>query len=321
MVIAEQGIWGVVIGPLVAEVTLLVVQLAVTLSTFRAAAHWATWKRMASYGLPFVPHHLQAVGLDLFGLYMVREMLGLGAAGLYGTASRFASPAAFIVNSVQASWVPYKFQIHAEDSNSKAFFQSTFTYYVAALSYLWVGVSLWGPEVLRLMTAPSYHAAAGLLWATALIPVCQGIYFMSGTGIELSDNTRPLPLVSFAGLCTVVALALLLVPQIQAYGAALATSSGWIVMAVAIYFLSQRRFALAYDWPTIGCFVLLAVSCVLVGYAIQPFAIWARLSINLGISLAYPLVGLALLMRSSTERERVRILYLKFRGRGLTPST
>jgi O-antigen/teichoic acid export membrane protein len=73
---------------------------------------------MGSYGLPFVPHQLQAVGMELFGMYMVGHMLGLKAAGIYGIALRLASPVMFVVGSIQASWVPYKFHVHAEDPNA-----------------------------------------------------------------------------------------------------------------------------------------------------------------------------------------------------------
>ena len=175
------------------------------MGSFRVGFDRSTWREMLSYGLPFVPHHLQAVALALFGQYMVREMLGFDEAGLFNMASKFAMPVVFVVTAVQNSWVAYKFQIHAEDEDPKAFFRSTFTYYVAAITYLWVGVSLWGPEMVRLMTTSGFHPAALLVWAVSLVPLAQGIYFMSGTGMELSDNTRPFPLISLAGLVTVVA--------------------------------------------------------------------------------------------------------------------
>jgi O-antigen/teichoic acid export membrane protein len=314
LVVWQQGIWAVVWATLFSEVALTLAQLVLTSSSFRAGFDWATWKRMASYGLPFVPHHLQAVGVQMFGLYMVREMLGLGAAGVFGVATRFASPITFIVGSVQQSWVPYKFQIHAEDADPQKFFESSFTYYVAALSYLWVGVALWGPEAVRLIAGAKFHDAAFLIWAVALIPVAQGLYFMSGTGIELSDNTRPLPLVSLAGLVVVVAAAFLLVPWMDAMGAALATSIGWLVMTVMLYTLSQRRFAIFYDWSTIARFVAMATVFVAVGgIFVEPLALWPRLALITLLSLAYPVAGFAFLLRSRDERGRMLHLLSKFR--------
>jgi O-antigen/teichoic acid export membrane protein len=236
---------------------------------------------------------------------------------LYNVATRFALPVAFVVNAVQASWVAYKFQIHAEDPDARSFFQSTLTYYVAALAYLWVGVSLWGPEAVRLMTAADFHAAATLVWAVSLVPVCQGMYYMSGTGIELSDNTRPFPLVSFAGLVTVVLAAWRLVPALGALGAALSTSLAWVAMGIGVFVLSQRRMAIAYDWATIGAFGVVAALFVAGGVALQTQPLAVRLALVVVMSVAYPLVCLALLLRSRDERGRVRHWLSRFR---LAPS-
>ena len=150
---------------------------------------------------------------------MVSEMLGLDEAGLYANTARFALPVSLVVSAMQKSWVPYKFQITPRKQNSQPFFRSTFTYYFA-VSYLWVGVCLWGPEMARLMTRAGYEAAAYLVWAGSLIPLAQGMYFMMGTGIELGDRTGQYPLVSLAGLITVVAGAYLLIEPLGAIGAA-----------------------------------------------------------------------------------------------------
>jgi O-antigen/teichoic acid export membrane protein len=313
VVVAGQGIRGIVIGSLVGEIAVLIGQLGLTLRSFRAAAELATWKRMASYGLPFVPHHVQALGLDLFGVYMVGEMLGLGAAGLYGIATRFASPITFIVGAIQQSWVPYKFQIHAEDADARSIFQSTFTYFVAGLSYLYVGVALWGPDTVRLLSGAEFHDAAYLMWAVALIPVAQGLYFMSGTGFELSDNTRPMPLVSFVGLLVVVTAAFALIPRMGALGAAWATALGWLAMGAVMYALAQRRYTLSYDWPTIGWFAATAGVFVAGGSLVQAMSLWPRLLVITLLSLTYPLSGVFLLLRSRDERDRMLHLLAKFR--------
>ncbi|REK10851.1 MAG: hypothetical protein DWQ37_15540 [Planctomycetota bacterium] len=311
LVVWELGIWAVVIGTLTSEVATMVVLVAMAFPNFRAGFAWDTWKRMAAYGLPFVPHHLQAAAMDLFGIYIVRDMLGLGPAGLYAVATRFASPINFIVSSVQQSWVPYKFQVHAEGSDARSFFQSTFTYYVAALSYLWVGAALWGPDTIRLMTDVDFHPAASLIWAVGLIPVMQGLYFMSGTGLELSDNTRPLPLVSLFGLITVIVSAFVLVPRFDALGAALSGTLGWLAMAVVLYAISQRRYAISYDWPTIAWFVAMAALFVCLGNMVQTMPTPARLALITLLSLAYPLTGLVLLLRSRDERGRMLHLLSK----------
>lgn len=309
----DLGLKGVVLGSLIGEVCVGAAQLLVTFREFRSPPERHLWREMIAYGLPFAPHQLQAVGLELFGIYMVRELLGLEAAGLYGVASRFASPVTLIVNSVQTSWVPYKFHIHAEDTNPEAFFQSALVYYLAGLSYLWMGVSLWGPELLRVIMPDQFEPAGLLIWATALIPALHGVYFMAGTGFELQNKTRSMPLVSFLGLATVIAAAFALTSSLGALGAALASALAWLVMSVTIYVLSQRRFPINYDWATIGAFVTLAAAFVVAGRAIQSQPVLVRVGTAILFSVAYPVMCTLILLRSRDERPRVRQLLSKLR--------
>jgi len=313
VVVVEQGVRGAVLGVLIGEICTTVAFYVCTTGAFRFAFDKEIWREMLSYGLPFVPHHLQAVALIVFGQYMVREMLGLDEAGIFNVATKFAVPVAFVVTAVQNSWAAYKFQIHAEDDDPQAFFRSTFTYYIAALSYLWVGVALWGPEVVRLMTAPEFESAATMIWATGLVPVMQGVYYMAGTGMELSNNTRPFPLVSLAGLITVVASAFVLIRLNGPLGAALATALGWAAMGAIMYYFAQRRLRINYDWATVGCFGAVAALCVGCCYSWQSAPLPARIALAVVISLAYPLAALVMLLRSRDERHRMHILLSKFR--------
>ena len=197
VVFCKLRVLGVVLGVLAGDSVLMITLIAATIRTYNLRLDHKIWRKMIAFGIPFTPHHLQAIGLAQFGQYMLYTMLGPGEAGIYSTAAKFAMPLTFTVNAIQSAWVPFKFQIHAEDPDPKAFFSSVVTYYFAALSYLWLGVSLWGPEMVRWLTPTQYHAAALFVPVVTLISVAIGGYFMMGTGLELGNDTRRAPLVSF----------------------------------------------------------------------------------------------------------------------------
>lgn len=307
----EWGVWGVIVGMLVGEVVLLAVQLAVTSQSFRLVANWETWKRLASYGLPIVPHQLQGLTMSLLPTYAIGPLLGIDEVGLYDIATKFTAPIMFIVNSVQNAWVPYKFQIHAEDANPAEFFRTAVTYYVAGILYLWVGVSVWGPELVWLMTDPSYFSCASLIPIIGLIPVSQGVYFMMGTGMELSDNTKPFPLVTFAGLTTAVISIFVLVPWLGAAGAALASINSFLALSLVIFYFSQQRFPIRYDWQTIVTLFCFAGLAVLVGYWGLDLPPVQRIALAIAISLIFPAIEFAVLSRSATEWHRMQLLWNK----------
>ena len=298
----QWSVWGVMVGMLVGEVVASTVLIGLTAGQYRHRPSWQTWRSLAAYGLPFVPHQLQALVMTLLGQYAVGNMLGLNEAGLYSTATKFALPVAFVINSVQAAWVAFKFQIHADDEDPAMFFRSTATYYLAGILYLWVGVSLWGPEVVWLLTEEKYHPAAWLIAVTGLIPVSQGIYFLFSTGIELGDDVRSLPLVTFVGLLTTAIFVFFTIRWLGAYAAALSTAMAFLAMTVVIYHLSQRRFKIHYDWPAIAALVVVALAAATGGYLTLNLPALPRVSLAVAISLAFPFVEFAILLRSPTER-------------------
>ena len=40
-----------------------------------------------------------------------------------------------IIGAIQQAWVPYKFQIHAQDEDPAGFFRTSFTFYTAGVSF------------------------------------------------------------------------------------------------------------------------------------------------------------------------------------------
>lgn len=315
VVFEQRGPWGVLVGTLIGETTFLVVQFLITLRSILTWPDIATWKGMIKYSLPFVPHRLQGVVLAMFGQYMVGSMLGLNDAGIYSMATKFALPLAFVVHAIQNAWVAYKFQIHAEDENPSEFFRTAITYYVAGITYLWVGVSIWGPEMVRWMTPAIFHPAAVLVPLAALIPLAEGLYYMFGTGIELTDDTRALPLVSFVGLVVAVAVVSVSIRLWGTAGAMLGSASGPAAAAAVAYYLAQRQLRIPYDWMALFTLMGIALAAVSLGYWSFQLPLIPRLTVAVAISLTFPILEFVVLSRSNSERHRMRILWNKLSWR------
>ena len=307
----EWGVWGVIVGTLIGESVITTVLFAITARSFRHGFDYATWKRLRSYGFPLVPHQLQAMALGLVGQYAVGSMLGFEEAGLYSLAIRLSLPITFIVNSTQSAWVAFKFQIHAEDPDPPIFFRTAFTYYVGGLCYLWVGVALWGPELVWLLTDKTYFPAAYLIPIVSFLPVSQGLFYMMGTGMEMSDDTRPYPLVSLTGLIVATLAIFLLVKPLGAAGAAIASACAFLSMAVVLYRFSQQRLRIPYDWPTIWVLLAITIGSVAAARVSLALPIVPRLALAVFLSLAFPLIEFGILLRSATERHRMRVLWTR----------
>ncbi len=306
VVFAKLGVLGVMVGTLSGAFFGLIVLGVYARHSFRPAFSKDIWWWMFKYGMPFVPHQVLMVGLVMVGQYMVRQMDGLDAAGMFNIALKFALPVAFVVNAIQKAWVPFKFQVHAEEKDAKQLFRTTITYYFVTITYLWIGVSYWGPEVLRWMTSPQYHAAANFVAAAALVSATRGFRFMMTTGMEFKDSMVAVPIISFVGLVVVVIASYLLIPSLGPNGAALGTALAWLVVAGLGFYVAQKTFRVGYDWTMlIGTVIVASVFVAAAQWSQHHLDLWQRLSLAVIASLAYPVGVLALLLHSKEERERV----------------
>ncbi len=313
VVYLKMGVLGVLWANLISELILLVIKLAITFQSYQLRMDMGVLREMLAYGLPYVPNGLQATALHYFGQYVLAHMLSLQEAGLYNVAMKFSAPLAFVVQAIQQAYVPHKFEIHAQEKDPQSLFRSITTYYFAGTFYLWLGVSLWGPESVRFLTSHRFHAAALQIPFAAAVPLARGFRFMLGTGMEVVDDQRPVPFVSAVGLAVVVASSFWLVGEFGGAGAALAPVIGWLVMAGMIYYFAQKRFRVSYDWPALIAFGTLAIGGVVLGRFVSGSPAVLRFAILVAISLAYPILAYVALVRSPAEGARVRGMVLRVR--------
>ncbi len=305
VVYLKVGLIGVIFANFAGSIISFITLFAATIKSISFKMNFDVWKKMLSYGIPIVPHRVQAIGLAQFSQYLIAHKLGMEEAGVYNIAIKIVTPITFIIGAAQRAWVPFKFQLHAQEDSPQDVFRSMITYYVAGISALWLWVSLFGPEIINIMTTEKFHAAVPFIPLVALVFVSQGLYFMFGTGFEFADNTKPLPLISIGGLVVVIISAVFLIPLFGGKGAAIASILGWFVMTILIYYFSQRRFPIDYDWQSLCCFFLFSVLFVLIGSWTQTLPVLPRIVISLLLSLVYPILILCILYRSPFERERI----------------
>lgn len=283
----EWGVFGYVIGTLMGVVvqTVLCVLTAPKFSVLRFRRRQL--RILLSYGLPFVPHHLQAVGLAYLGQYVIRVFVSLEEAGMYNIALKFVLPFQLAVMCFQRAWKPIKFQIHRHDEKPQETFRQIFSVYCAMLAVGFTGIALLGPVLLRLMVQEPFREAGRLIPFVALIPLSRGLYFMLGTGIEFAKSPKKLPLVSLLGLIVLLAMSPLTWIW-QGAGAAIATAVAWLAMGAAIYAYSQRLYSIKYD-------LALAMPVLVIPMMLGPLLVLSQIptthSLLVGVMVLSLLIG------------------------------
>jgi O-antigen/teichoic acid export membrane protein len=309
----DMGPPGIVLGNLVSDSAICILAFSVTFRWFHVRIYPETWRWMIRYALPILPHRLQAVATSFVGLVLINHYLSLEDVGIYNVALKFAMPLTFVVDAVQRAWVPMKFQIASEDGNARKIFSSIISWYICGLLYLWLLVALWIPDVVRLITEARFESASKYVALLALVPVAQGFRNMMGTGLEMGDNMRPAPIISFAGLLVVLGFSMYLIPRIGIAGAAIASAAAWLTMAVLTRYYSESRYSVPVDW-ILFAWLVGGVGCLATGrhYFFGDNVI-AHICFSILASIAFPILILWKMNSGLQVPDRINRLFDKLK--------
>ncbi len=262
-------------------------------------------KDLLSYGLPVIPHKMQAQVIQIFTAFMINQKLGIAASGLYAVATKLAKPLSFVVSIVQQSWVPFKFHIHKTDANPAQTFRKLISLYWVGVIMLWGIFSLITPWLYHWLIDPKYWSGIPYVPFIMAISVAQAVYFMVTTGFELSPRQSMMARASFVGMITLVGLSLLMVDFYMPYSFILAQALGYIIMGFVLLPESARMLKIDYPFLT-----MLLLGAVVVGLVAYLFDYQEIIPILLGIGCVMFVSIIAL-----------RTLFPQFSAKQLFPKT
>lgn len=122
------------------------------------------------YSLPLVPHGLSQVVLAQFGRIVVQRDIGNAAVGIYGFAYTVAIIPQILVSSLDNVWGPWFFEKY--EAGEVEEIKTRSTQYIALFSTMTVGLFCLSPEIVKLMSAQEYWAAAEIV-----CPAILGVHF------------------------------------------------------------------------------------------------------------------------------------------------
>jgi len=81
------------------------------------------------------------------------------------------------------------------------------------------------------------------------------------------------------------------------------------------YLLARSRYEIKYDWWLTGLLFVGGITFVVLGRSFSDLELLPRLGLITGLCLLYPLLVLLLLARSTSERERMKSVFMHLKNR------
>ena len=225
----------------------------VSLWRFKGDVRWGIdrpiLRKTLGYSLPVVPHMLAGWSTVYMASLVLNKMEGPAQTGLYGLASTLASVESFLVAGFGQAFLPRVYAGLASNEPSKL--ESLHRRTVASVAGFAIGaviLSLFSPEILRLMTRPAYWGAGEVIPLLVLAGFFQGVYSLYSMLLYYHPNgTRYLPLASGAGGIVSVALMFVLIPRYSIMGAAVAGCLGVLTRLVVAAVICNVRYSVPWS--------------------------------------------------------------------------
>jgi O-antigen/teichoic acid export membrane protein len=256
VVVLKYGVAGALLGNLLGTLISSLYIVSFTNIPKFTDYNWQLSKELIYYCLPTLPTQLFAFAIPLYSQWSVKQLLSLNDLGLYAVGLKFTLPLTLVLGVFQQSYAPYKFQILKEDKDPKKTFSNIMNLFVIGFGMANLFISFFGGDILKLMTSKSYHQASNYVFYIALIPFAQGLYFMFSAGLEFAKSPIYRPLISGAGLLTVLLCNHWLISHLGVPGAAISIILSWIVMAIGNLIYAQKLYPIKYNWLLILTIIL-----------------------------------------------------------------
>ena len=240
------GATGMLAGKLIAAVIALGAALGLLWKWFGGRFQWSYVREILALSTPLLPHQFMALGLVAADRFIVARYRDLNEVGLYSLAYTFGMVMSVVAMSLAQAWSPLYFDVNRQGEAGRQIVGRIGSGLAIGLTAVAIFGSVIARDFVTLVLDPRYQAVG------PLIPWIIGGYLMHAmfTLVHLAlfqaKRTARLWQLSFVAFAANILLNFLLVPRWGMYGAAWATTAGYVLEAVAVYLYAQHLFPIPF---------------------------------------------------------------------------
>jgi len=304
VIILKLGVTGALLATLIASILRATLLLSVVKTHIHVTLYNAkTVRTLLAYGLPQVPHKINATIIGLFTLFIINQKLGLVVSGLYLVARKFAKPLSLIVSVVQQAWSPYKFQIHREEKAPERVFSQIISFYWIVLVFGWSILSIVAIPLYSILIDSRYWSGIPYVPFLMFMGVLEAMRFTVSTGFELSERQKMSPVASFIALIVLVTISISTLDFYPPYGFFIAQGLAYATMGGILLMEARRIMIIQYPFLKILLFALINIIAV--------YHYYNHYNLVVGIAVTFiALISLAIVVIAVYSWDIVRIKLL-----------
>jgi O-antigen/teichoic acid export membrane protein len=248
-----MGVEGIFLSGVISSAVTLLLLLPTIAASWTLTWGGKLYEALLRFGLPTVPAGIAAMMIQVIDRPILEALTNKATVGIYQANYRLGIFMMLIVSMFDFAWRPFFFS-HAREKEAPQLFARVMTYFLFLMMSVFLVLSLFLEDVVKLPVFWGHSILPASYWGgLSIVPVILLAYVFLGVsnnvvaGIYIEKKTKYLPLATFAGAGVNIAANYLLIPHIGMMGAAVATLLSYAIMAVMLYFVAQRFYAVPYE--------------------------------------------------------------------------
>jgi len=290
LAILKLGLVGVLISGIIANGGQLVVLGGMTLRKVGLRPNARLLRSMLKFGTPLILSGLSMFAVNYSDRMFLQRFASLETVGIYAIGYKFA----FMINFLLMQpffqmWPPRMFTVHRRP-DSVRIFHEVFLLFSVTVIWAGLGLTLFSPEIVRVMVDARYAGAE------AVIPIVVLAYVIWAMGdylqllLLLSPQTAIIGWISIIGSLVTFAANYVLIGRFGIIGAAWATLFGFGFISVVSYHFSRRVVridsSVARALKALGVAILLYLSI----RQLPAVRMWLMLSAKASAFIVFPMI-------------------------------
>ncbi len=315
VVVARLGVLGILLSTLTSSVVTFFILTIPLLFKIGLVYSRAKAKEMLAYGLPLVPGQISRIIVNLSDRYFIKEFLSLADAGIYSLGYRFGVlPSILISQPFNQTWMPRRLEIYKSE-NAEYVFGRIFTYFLAAMFFAGVGISILSREALMVMADEKFWGAYAIVPIIVLANITFTLHYHFQMGLVIKKKIKYMGIIDPTNAVFVLVLNYLLIPRYGIFGAAYATLMAFVYKSALTYYLSKRIFSIHIETKRILKIILASGLIFWCSTLLHQDSLMLSFLLKLLLVSLFPVLLWGLRFFSKGELDQARAFFSKMRER------
>jgi O-antigen/teichoic acid export membrane protein len=291
IVFRKMGISGIYLAQAIGNLLFILLLSPYTIANCTVRFDFPTLKAMLIYGLPLILASFSGVLLNVIDRYSLKSLSLLSAVAVYTLAFKISSSIKLVfVDTIKLAIFPQMVR-RIDSPDNRRFYSKAMLYTSYIIMFGIIGVSLFSPEIIKVITKnPELWSAYLIVPILALSVFFMNMREVSVYGLIATKKTGKLSLIVIVSSVLNLILNLLFIPVWNAMGAAFATLISQLFYWAALHYTAQKAYFIPYENRKLITLLVLGSILSLTGLLLSDMSIIPRLLIKVSMLTSFPFI-------------------------------